>query len=125
MTIHNKQGMQERTRLDAQQEARTEPIVRPVEPDFPDFGDSGDRHGCDWDESICDETATNYTHCICGDPDCESDHIQYYCDRHYALTLALRLDHLRECKGYEHDEPCEDNRVVTLMHISDFGPLAA
>lgn len=124
-TAHAAHAEQAATHVAVAQEDDATPSLQPAGPDFPDFGDGGGgHHTCDWEESMCDDTATHYTHCLCGDPECESDHIQYYCDRHYALKLALKLQHLRECEAYEHDEPCEANRVVTLAHIDAFGPVA-
>lgn len=99
-------------------------VMQPAGPDdFDWYGDGGGDHTCEWSETMCDRTATHYTHRMCGDENCEADHTQYYCERHYALTLALTLDHLKQCEGYKHEEPCEANRVVTLVHIDGFGQL--
>ncbi|MBW3081417.1 hypothetical protein [Bifidobacterium saguinibicoloris] len=86
-------------------------------------GDGGEEHFCEWDEGMCDEVASYYVISFCDDPDCKADHKQYYCMRHYALELARKLEHLRECPGYDDADTADARRLVTLRHIADWGHL--
>lgn len=92
---------------------------------FPDVPEDNrhDRHSCCWDESICDNAATHFIIEFCQDPDCTASHQSYYCAQHYAIMLSRIIAHLKECPGYKHPEPCDENRNVTLAHIAAFGKI--
>lgn len=92
---------------------------------FPDVPEDYryERHSCRWDESICDNAATHFITEFCQDPDCTASHQSYYCAQHYAIMLSRIIAHLKECVGYKHPEPCDENRNVTLAHIAAFGKI--
>lgn len=94
--------------------------------DFGGFFGGGDgEHDCEWDEGICDRTATRYILCYCDDPDCKARHTYYYCERHYALTLARILHHLPDCDRYNPGMTADERRQVTLRHIAAWGRISS
>lgn len=109
----------------------TETITETTVPDmntgtgFPDIPEDYryERHSCRWDESICDNAATHFITEFCQDPNCTASHQSYYCAQHYAIMLSRIIAHLKECPGYKHPEPCDENRNVTLAHIAAFGKI--
>ncbi len=89
------------------------------------FGGGGGEHDCEWDEGICDKTATHYILSYCDNPDCKARHMRYYCERHYALTLARILHHLPDCDRYKPGMSAEERREQTLLHIAAWGSISS
>lgn len=87
------------------------------------YGDGGGDHDCQWEEGMCTEVPSYYVLSYCDDPDCPADHKFYFCMRHYALYLARKLAHLRQCPGYVDVHTPDERRLVTLRHIAGWGHL--
>ena len=86
-------------------------------------GGGGGGKECEWSDSICDETPTNYTVSFYDDPDCRQRHTTYYCPRHYVLMLDRIIHHITNCPGYDECTTPEEFRRCTLEHIADFGSI--
>lgn len=51
--------------------------------------------------------------------------MRYYCERHYALTLARILHHLPDCDRYKPGMSAKERSEQTLLHIAEWGSISS